>query len=50
MDILKFLGLDYIVALLMILYFVVLGISIPKIRKDYATHYTQENFRQKSFN
>ena len=31
MDILTLLGLDYRVALLIILYFVVLGISIPKI-------------------
>ena len=31
-DILTFLGLDYRVALLIILYFVVPGISIPKIR------------------
>ena len=32
MDILTILGLDYWVDLLMILYFVVPGISIPKIR------------------
>ena len=32
MDILTFLGLDYRVASLIILYFVVPGISIPKIR------------------
>ena len=32
MDILTFLGLDYRDASLIILYFVVLGISIPKIR------------------
>ena len=32
MDILTFLGLDYRVALLIILYFVVPGIIIPKIR------------------
>ena len=31
-DILTILGLDYIDALLITLYFVVLGISIPKIR------------------
>ena len=32
MDILTFLGIDYRVALLTILYFVVPGFSIPKIR------------------
>ena len=32
MDILIFLGRDYRVALLIVLYFVVPGISIPKIR------------------
>ena len=32
MDIITFLGLDYRVALLIILYFVVPGISIPKFR------------------
>ena len=32
MDIFTFLGLDYRVALLLILYFVVPGIIIPKIR------------------
>ena len=32
MDILTFLGLDYRVASLIILYFVVPGISVPKIR------------------
>ena len=31
-DILTFLGLDYTVALLIILYFVVPGINIPKVR------------------
>ena len=32
MDIITFLGLDYKVAFLIVLYFVVPGISIPKIR------------------
>ena len=34
MDILTFLGLDYRVALLIILYFVVPGINIPKLKSN----------------
>ena len=34
LDILTFLGLDYRVTSLIILYFVVLGINIPKIRSN----------------
>ena len=46
MDLLTFLGLDYRGAPLIILYFVVLGISMPKIRSMKQLYHLKITFKK----